>query len=325
MSEEDGLVCAYLQSQDGNWREINWEEIRKWKPGGGLLWVHLDRATEQAKNWLQNESGLDSLVAENLVAEETRPRALEIEGNLLVNLRGVNLNPNADPDDMVSLRLWLEPERIVTSRHRPLMAVNDIRERIGRGRGPKDSGDFLVEVAGRLVNRMSPVIENLDEMEDDLEDQMVTGERQEIRTKLAELRRQAISLRRYLAPQREAMSRILGEPVDWLNARHKARLRETSDRTMRYVEDLDAIRERAAVIQDEVANRVSESINKNMYMLAIVATILLPLGFITGLLGINVDGLPGSKDTPWAFMAVAAFLALLVVIEVVLMKRLKWL
>jgi len=226
---------------------------------------------------------------------------------------------------MVSLRLWLEPERIVTSRHRPLMAVNDIRERIGRGRGPKDSGDFLVEVAGRLVNRMSPVIENLDEMEDDLEDQMVTGERQEIRTKLAELRRQAISLRRYLAPQREAMSRILGEPVDWLNARHKARLRETSDRTMRYVEDLDAIRERAAVIQDEVANRVSESINKNMYMLAIVATILLPLGFITGLLGINVDGLPGSKDTPWAFMAVAAFLALLVVIEVVLMKRLKWL
>jgi len=325
MSEEDGLVCAYLQSQDGNWREINWEEIRKWKPGGGLLWVHLDRATEQAKNWLQNESGLDSLVAENLVAEETRPRALEIEGNLLVNLRGVNLNPNADPDDMVSLRLWLEPERIVTSRHRPLMAVNDIRERIGRGRGPKDSGDFLVEVAGRLVNRMSPVIENLDEMEDDLEDQMVTGERQEIRTKLAELRRQAISLRRYLAPQREAMSRILGEPVDWLDARHKARLRETSDRTMRYVEDLDAIRERAAVIQDEVANRVSESINKNMYMLAIVATILLPLGFITGLLGINVDGLPGSKDTPWAFMAVAAFLALLVVIEVVLMKRLKWL
>ncbi|MCB2043165.1 MAG: hypothetical protein KDH48_21580, partial [Rhodoferax sp.] len=65
-------------------------------------------------------------------------------------------------------------------------------------------------------------------------------ERQEIRSRLSALRRQAISLRRYLAPQREAMARILGESVAWLDQHHKAQLREISDRTMRYVEDLDA-------------------------------------------------------------------------------------
>jgi zinc transporter len=324
MSEQDGLICAYLLSTDGKWREVDWDEIHKWQPGQGLLWVHLDRAGDQAKSYLQTESGLDPLVSDNLLAEESRPRALEIDGNLLVNLRGVNLNPGADPEDMVSLRLWLEPERIITSRHRQLMAINEIRERINRGRGPQNTGDFLVEAAGRLVDRMAPVIETLDEAEDDLEDLVVTGERREVRTKLAEIRRQAIGLRRYLAPQREAMSRIQGEPIDWLDVRQKARLREISDRVMRYVEDMDAIRERAAIIQDEVANRVAESMNKNMYMLAIVATILLPLGFITGLLGINVDGLPGSKDTPWAFTAVTGMLALLVFIEVVIMRRLKW-
>jgi zinc transporter len=324
MREDNGLVCAYLRSRDGHWREIGWDEIRSWRPGQGLLWVHIDRAGEQAKAWVRGESGLDPLVSENLLAEETRPRALEVEGNLLVNLRGVNLSPNADPDDMVSLRLWLESERIVSARHRPLMAVNDIRERIARGRGPKDSGDFLVEVAGRLVDRMSPVIEALDEAEDELEAEIVTGATRQIRATLAELRRQAIGLRRYLAPQREAMARILGEPVAWLDARHKAQLRETSDRVLRYVEDLDAIRERAAIIQDEVANRVSESINKNMYMLAIVATILLPLGFITGLLGVNIDGLPFSRDAPWAFAAMTTLLAILVGIEIVIMRRLKW-
>ena len=253
-----------------------------------------------------------------------RNRQTEIGGNLLVNLRGVNLNPDADPEDMVSLRLWLEPERIVTSRHRPLMAINDIRERIARGRGPNDAGDFLVEVAGVLVDRMSPIIEDLDDAEDDLEEQVVTGERREIRAKLADLRRQAIGLRRYLAPQREAMSRILGEPIDWLDARHKARLRETADRIMRYVEDLDAIRERAAVVQDEVANRVAESMNMNTYILALVAAILLPLGFLTGLLGVNVDGVPFSKDAPWAFGAVTVLSAIIVFIEVVIMRRLKW-
>lgn len=97
MNKEAGLVCAYVQSKEAKWREIDWEEIRNWKPGDGLLWVHLDRSAEQARNWLEKESGLDPLVAENLLAEETRPRALDIEGNLLVNLRGVNLNPNADP------------------------------------------------------------------------------------------------------------------------------------------------------------------------------------------------------------------------------------
>ena len=232
--------------------------------------------------------------------------------------------PTPIPDDMVSLRLWLEPERIVTSRHRPLMAISDLRERIGQGRGPQNTGDFLVEVAGRLVGRMSPVIEALDETGDELEDQLLTGESKEIRTTLAELRRQAIGLRRYLSPQREAMSRILAEPVAWLDARHKARLRETSDRVLRYVEDLDAIRERAAVIQDEVANRVSESINKNMYMLAIVATIMLPLGLITGLLGVNVDGLPFAHNAPWAFGAVTVLLVVLVWLEVFVMRRLKW-
>lgn len=325
MSDDDGLVCAYTKAQDGKWREIQWDEIRKWQPGNGLLWVHLDRAAEQAKIWLQKESGLNPLVSENLLAEETRPRALEIDGNLLINLRGVNLNPGADPEDMVSLRLWLEPERIVTSRRRRIMAINDIRERIDRGRGPQNTGDFLVEVAASLVDRMSPVIESLDETEDDLEDQVVTGERQEIRTKLAALRRQAISLRRYLSPQREALSRIQGEPIEWIDVHQKARLREIADRVMRYVEDLDSIRERAAVIQDEIANRVSEMMNSNMYMLAIVATILLPLGFVTGLLGINVDGLPGSKDAPWAFWGVTGILGILVLLEVYILRRLKWL
>lgn len=324
MSDEDGLVCAYIQSADGKWREVDWDAIRNWRPGNGLLWVHLDRARERAKSWLQNESGLDPLVSENLLAEETRPRALEVEGNLLVNLRGVNLSEGARPDDMVSLRLWLEPDRIVTSRHRRLMAINDIRERIAKGRGPRTTGDFLVEVAGRLVDRMSPVLEGLDEVEDDLEDQVVKGERRDIRTRLAEIRRQAIGLRRYLAPQREAMSRIQGEPIDWLDARQKAKLREVSDRITRYVEDLDAIRERAAVIQDEVANRVAEEMNKNMYLLSIVATIMLPLGFITGLLGINVDGVPGTEDAPWAFGAVTGGLAVLVFLEIVIMRRLRW-
>jgi zinc transporter len=63
--------------------------------------------------------------------------------------------------------------------------------------------------------------------------------------------------------------------------------------------------------------------NRNMYVLAIVAGVFLPLGLLTGLLGINVGGIPGA-DTPWAFAAVAVGLGVLGAIELWVLKRFGW-
>jgi zinc transporter len=131
-------------------------------------------------------------------------------------------------------------------------------------------------------------------------------------------------LRRYLAPQRDATARLQSEEQPWIDTREKARLREVTDRVVRYIEDLDSVRDRAAVIQDELASRLSEQMNRTMYHLTVVASIMLPLGFLTGLLGINVGGIPGS-ETPWAFAAVCAILAAVVAVQVVLFRRLRWL
>ena len=317
-------MCAYLRSPGGPWRQIEWAEARSWKPDQGLLWIHLDREGSEARRFIAEQSGIDAIVQEALLAEETRPRATPVGDNLLLILRGVNLNPGADPEDMVSIRLWVEPGRIISTRHRRLMAINDLRERLAGGGGPESVGDLVVAMASGLIDRMSSVIEELDDKEDALEEQIVEEQDRAIRTELSRIRRRAIALRRYLAPQREALSRLQGEDLNWLDSRRKARLREVTDRVIRYVEDLDAIRERAAVIQDELMNRLSDQMNRNMYLLTIVATVMLPLGFITGLLGVNVDGIPGSENTPWAFALVCALMALVVVLEVWILRRLRW-
>jgi zinc transporter len=320
----DGLVGAYLRSPQGSWTEVGWPEVRDWKPEQGLLWVHLDREQQSSRDYITRTSGIDTIVQEALLAEETRPRAMSMGDGLLLTLRGVNLNPGADPEDMVSLRLWVEPDRVLSTRHRPIMAVNDLRERLANGRGPETVGDLVVHLAARLVERMSGVIETLDDEEDALEDRIVEELRREARVEITRIRRQAIALRRYIAPQRDALSKLQGEELTWLDARRKARLREVTDRVTRYVEDLDAIRERAAVIQDELMNRLSDQMNRNMYLLTIVASVMLPLGFITGLLGVNVDGIPGAANTPWAFAAVCAGMAALVAVEVWLLRRNQW-
>ena len=92
----------------------------------------------------------------------------------------------------------------------------------------------------------------------------------------------------------------------------------------RFVEELDSARDRVAITQEELNNRLSEQMNKAMYVLSIVAAIFLPIELLTGLLGINVGGIPGSENK-WAFLIVTFFLILIALLLIGLFRRIKWL
>ena len=323
MTEGNPLVCAYRLDAQGGGRSLDWPELEGAAPGGGPTWVHLDRTQPGVREWLAGPAGLDAVIVEAMLEAETRPRYEPFDDGALIILRGVNLNPGADPEDMISIRIWVEGERLISTRARRLMAVQDLRERIEAGRGPQDLGELLVAIAGGLIQRMGPVIDGLDEAADDIEEEVILKGRRDIRPKLIHLRQQTIGLRRYLSPQREALSRILAEDRPWFHGRHKLRLREVADRTVRYIEDLDQVRERASIVQDELMNRLSEQMNRTMYVLTLVAAIMLPLGFLTGLLGINVGGIPGAEN-PAAFLIVCLALAVLVLFQVLIFRRLRW-
>jgi zinc transporter len=224
---------------------------------------------------------------------------------------------------MVSLRLWIDEHRVISLRARKLMAVSHIREMLAAGQGPGGTGQFLTEVAIQLLERMWHTIQHLDDQTDKLEDEMLLTESRDIRHCLADLRHEAIVPRRYLAPRRDAMTRLQTEEVPWIDARLKARLREGADQLLRYIEDLDSIRERASVIQDELIMRVSDQMNRTVYVLTVVATIMPPLGFLTGLLGINVGGIP-LAESRWGFLAVCGILAAIVGVQVLLFRKLRW-
>ena len=287
----DGLIHAYLLDGHGGGRALDWEAVKAWSPQQGILWVHLDYTAPRTADWLQQEAQLSELAVESLLAEETRPRSVAHSDGLLLILRGVNMNPGANPEDMVSIRLWIEDNRVISTRRRMLLAVQDMRKAIESGRGPSTPGELTVALADNLTDRMAGIIADIDEQVDTMEEQLLTAESKQLRSRLANVRREAIALRRYLAPQREAMTRLVNERVAWLTDLDRLKLREIADRTMRYIEDLDTVRERAVIIQEELLGRLSELMNTRMFVLSIVAAIFLPLGFLTGLLGINVGGI----------------------------------
>jgi zinc transporter len=267
---------------------------------------------------------LEEVICDALTEEDSRPRCTSFQEGLLLGLRGVNLNPGADPEDMVGIRIWFETDRIISTRKRKILSISDIRAALEQGIGPESLSDFLVQLAGRMMERMRHVIDDLEDAVADVEDQVLTSESRQLRTELAALRRQAISLRRYLSPQREALSRLLTEKIAWLDESDRIRLREVYDQLTRHIEDLDEARDRAAVTQEQLINSLSEQMNNKMYILSIVAAIFLPLGFLTGLLGINVGGIPGA-DSKLGFSVFVILLVGVVGFQIWFFKKKKWL
>ena len=288
----------------------------------GLQWIHVQRRESRAAELLAS-AGLDHLVREALLATETRPRFLALGRGLLVVLRGVNLNQGEEPEDMVSLRLWLEPGRIITVQGRPMLALGDVLNLVEEGRGPHDVGSFLALVLRHVLNRLDPVLDELTETGDGLEDEVLNRPMPGLRRRVGMHRRQCIQLRRHLAPMRELATALSLEEHELLESPVRRQLHESSDRLIRLVEDLDALRERALVTHDELAAGLGDRINTTMFRLSLIAAVFLPLSLLTSLLGINVEGIPFAKR-PWAFGAVCLLLVLAGGLGALLVKRRYW-
>ncbi len=320
----DGLIYALLLDGGGGAQSLTWNQISSWTPDQGLLWLHFDYTADAPREWLLAKAGLDEIAVEALLSPETRPRTTAIDDSALLALRGVNLNPGSDPEDMVSIRLWMDHQRIISSRNRRLLSAADIVQSLLAGRGPCTAGEFIVDLADRLTERAEETITDIEERVDEMEAAVVAGATRELRSALSETRREAIMLRRYLAPQREAILRLASEKLTWLSEHDRMHLREVADKLIRYVEELDSVRDRASVTQEELVGKLSEQLNSRMYVLSILTAIFLPLGFMTGLLGVNLGGLPGASSD-WGFASFILILIAVMLVQIWLFKRNKWL
>jgi hypothetical protein len=114
----------------------------------------------------------------------------------------------------------------------------------------------------RLTERMSGVINGFDDTLDEIEAALTTTDPIAARRTIRESRQDILILRRYMAPQRDAVTMLHADPPKWLSEIDRLRLRETANRLMQYVEELDAARERAGVLDDSIGNQMSEKMNK---------------------------------------------------------------
>lgn len=317
------LHCCLLDGRGGA-DSVDIQTLPRVDGDQGVLWIHLDINDDDSRSWLERDSGLDPTIVDTLLAAETRPRSFSTDHGLLVVLRGVNTNPGQDPEDMVSVRVWIEHNRIISTRRRPLLSVTDLRETLNKSIGPKSPGGFLSSLVARLADRIGDFIDDIEERVGEAEDTMATQDHTQFRQMISTLRQQIASVRRFLAPQRDALDRLYRQPGDWLTDVDVRELRDEADRITRYLEDLDLARERTMVLREEFLGQLAQEQNARMYVLSVVAAVFLPLTFVTGLLGMNVGGLPG-LESPRGFVISLVVMVVAAVGLLTFFRAKKWL
>jgi zinc transporter len=289
-----------------------------------VLWLHLRRHAPEVQPWLESDLGIPEPTAELLVSDSTRPRALREGDALVATLRGINFHAGAEPEDMISLQLWSDGKRLITLRKLAMQTPRDVRAMLDRGRGPTDAGGAITAIVEQLTVRMNQSIVEMNEQIDLLEAMDIEEDYEEILPRITSIRRNCLALKRHMSPQHEALGIMSRHAPAWFEDHDRREIAESIDRLRRYLDDIDISKESALVLQDELRARSLASNEHATYMLTIVAGIFLPLGFLTGLMGINVGGMPGVEDGE-AFWIVVAICLGVMALQLFLFWRWKWL
>jgi zinc transporter len=288
----------------GTATEIGFAEAAAQFGKAQFVWLHLDGRKEDAQAWLQTQTDIPEIARGALLASETRPRSDTIGHGALVNLRALGATPDDDPDPLVSMRFWAETGRAISLTYRAPLALEPVIAQFLDGE-IGDGGDLVSEVAVHITGQLDPHIAAMGDTLDDIEVGIESERLPALRRKVNHVRSRAISYRRFVAPQRTALEKLANEPCAWLDEDDRLHLRDAADRFARMAEELESIRERAAIVHDELTDLRAEQLDTRGLVIAIVAFVFLPLTFLTGLLGMNVEGIPYAKE-PWAFWGVVA-------------------
>lgn len=320
------LIFGRVLDGAGGARAIGWEDAQGWTPARQeeVLWLHLQRDRPGLKDWLLGKLQLPGPTAGLLVSDQTRPRAFR-EGEVLVaTLRDLNFNPGAEPEDMISMQLWSDGQRVLTLRRAPQQSPEEVRDQLDAGIGPHDAGAMITQIAELMIDHLGGAVVEINATIDRMEEDCADEKMEERAREIAEIRRDCLALQRHLSPQHEALEQISRDAPPWFEQHDRREIAESIARLRRNLDDINISKESAVVLQDELRARAQAIGQDATYKLGVMAGVFLPLTFFTGLLGSNVTGIP-LADHPLAFWGVVGACLFIALGILAIFKSRRWL
>jgi zinc transporter len=291
-------------------------------PAKGFVVVSGNSKAPEFKLWLKKEIG--DFTADLLTVPNTRSRCTVLDDTAVVIIRVAR--PGANPEDIGRqlLTLYIQKGRVIIASELNIPEFLGIAQWQQTHHAPVSAADLVARLGLRAADRLEPLVEKLGDRLDAVEESLMRESTKDVRSRLAELRRTLINFRRLVWPLRDVLNTLEIEDLSFFTTRDRVRLREAAARCARLGDELQSLSERAVLVHEQILDTRAEQMNKTILVLTAVTVIFMPLTVISGVLGMNVAGIPYAEE-PWAFWGVLAALGILATGLVVFMRLHKWL
>ncbi len=299
ITNDSFIISAYEFSKIGQAKHVSQKSLKSSIANNNLTWVHIDGNSSEGINWVQNNIPYtqDHLITESLFAEETRPRIIEFEQGMLVILRGIDIDETTKENRTTSIRIWIDETRVISVQKRVFTPVVNLINKIEMGQKVNNSGTILRLILEEIISSSWKITSNFDSELQYIEEKINEGDISQLaRKNVSNFKRQSSEFKRYILPQKEIITRLATGNYNWIDDWAIRYFQEYQNKISILLEEFEEIKERAQIINQDIFNINSEKTNKSAYKISLIASIFLPLGFITGLFGMNIQGIPLSDE-----------------------------
>jgi zinc transporter len=292
-------------------------------PPGGFVWLHFNLSHAAATTWMQAHAGLSDGFFEALTTGSRSTRIERDGDSLFAVINDVTFDFSFDPADVATLWVAVHADRVVTARAHPLRSVDRLRVAARRGDPIDSSVELLDHLLRDQADELQRIVRRAAERLDDIEDEVLAGHHGRHGHELAQLRQLMVRLQRLLAPEPSALRRALANPPRWVSEHDLQHLNRASEEFALVLRDIGALQDRIKLLQDESTTRVAEENNRILFMLTMVTVLALPINLVSGLMGMNVGGIPLADHHNGFWWMVALIVSLTVVIAWLAIRRVR--
>lgn len=292
----------------------------------GLLWLDIEAPKKADFELLSSGFGIHTLTIEDIKQGGQRPKWEDYPGYTFLVLMAIEWTKKQEIE-LEEQFLCISPTWVVSIHRKPNTALEEVRRRLGvdptLSQGKSMFLTYMVTEA--IVDSAFPALDAIDEEVDQLEDRLVTTANQQDLAQITGLKHSVTDLRRILGAQRDSFQRLVTQSLDPSQPDASLYFRDVYDHLVRQYETVDSLRDLLSGAMDTYLSTVSNRLNGTMKTLTVMASLFLPLTFLTGFFGMNFAYLTGTVTTTgWAFAGAIILMASSLGIQLYLFRRRHW-
>lgn len=290
-----------------------------------VTWINVVALEAGDLPQLEAMFNLHPIALEDALHPSQIPKVDEYDEEVFIVTKTIRLEDGLKTDQ---LSMFLSKKFVLTAHARELPQVEEVRQRIRKGspRILRGGADYLcLNILDAVVDSYTPVMDQVGEMMDELEESVLEAPRKEVLHRIHEARRTLLNLRKEINPQREALHNLWRTEVPWIRRETRGYIRDVYDHTVLFLEYLETYRELTADVFEIYLSEVQLTLNEVIKLLTVIATITLPLIIIAGLWGMNFtsSAIP-LYNNPYGFWYVVGFMVVLTGILTFYFRRRGW-